>query len=233
MTAVWQHSKAKGAARLLLLAIADAAHDSGELSAYRRSHQLLSQKTLLAQKNLGRVVQQLVELGELQVIELGSGHRQSSYQILLPGLDGSPQVEGTVPSGGGGRPRAVRGQTPRGEGTDPLLPVPPVQDDAAVPAAAPTHGQTAHRILTAVIARKREANQPEPTNFKARLAMLTELVRCGHDPAALEDACMTARTITTSSIEFELSKRAEAKSKTGPRYQEPTHPTMKQGRVAL
>ena len=81
---VFARSRARGTARLVLLALADVAHDTGEVSAYRRSHRVLAAKANVAERSVVRAIAELVELGELVVVERGDGRRQSDYQIVVP-----------------------------------------------------------------------------------------------------------------------------------------------------
>jgi len=97
---VFARSRARGTARLVLLALADVAHDTGEVSAYRRSHRVLAAKANVAERSVVRAIAELVELGELVVVERGDGRRQSDYQIVVPADRG---VTDCHPSDGGSR----------------------------------------------------------------------------------------------------------------------------------
>ena len=81
MSRVWDESEQKGSALLLLLAIADYAHDDGG-GAYP-GVDTLAKKTRLSVRQTQRVIQQLADSGELEIqrsagprgvnIDLGSG----------------------------------------------------------------------------------------------------------------------------------------------------------------
>jgi hypothetical protein len=100
MGRVFEHSRSTGAARLVLLAIADAAADSGEVSAYGRSHSFLGYKANVNEKTVKRAIRDLVGLGELAVTEEGTGRTQASYFVTLAegGRDAPPG--GHAPPGG-------------------------------------------------------------------------------------------------------------------------------------
>lgn len=82
---VFAESKSEGAARLVLLALADVAADTGEITAYKRSYSILAGKANCAEGTVRRSIAKLVELGELVVLEQGGGRRSTSYQITLEG----------------------------------------------------------------------------------------------------------------------------------------------------
>jgi hypothetical protein len=122
ITAAFTHSASTGAARLVLLAMADEASTDGYLTAYRRSQSWFASKANCDERTVRRAIDQLVQLGEVVVIEPGDGRRQSDYRLVLPGLgqpgpplnpDGEPLPrEGNMPA-----PRV--GSTPGGEGNTP------------------------------------------------------------------------------------------------------------------
>lgn len=91
-TAVWEHSESTGSARLLLLAMANEASSDGLLVAYKRSQSHLAARAKIAERSVRRLRDQLVALGELEVIYEGTGRQSSDYRIVLPGLDPDPQV---------------------------------------------------------------------------------------------------------------------------------------------
>jgi hypothetical protein len=77
-SAVWQHSKFKGTALLLLLAIADFADDDGQ--AYP-SVATLARKIRSKPRNTQKILRQLQDSGELE-IELGCGpHGTNLYRV--------------------------------------------------------------------------------------------------------------------------------------------------------
>lgn len=87
MGRVFEHSQATGAARLVLLAMADEASSQGELSAYRRSQSWIAKKCRSSERSVRRCIDDLVALGELQVLTLGDGRKSSDYLITLPRAD--------------------------------------------------------------------------------------------------------------------------------------------------
>lgn len=86
MTAVFSHSRSKGTTRLVLLALADTASDDGEVTAYARSQMILRRKANASKASVGRAIDALVELGELEVLRLGDGRRSTDYRIRLEAL---------------------------------------------------------------------------------------------------------------------------------------------------
>lgn len=83
MSWVWEHSRAKRGARLVLLAIADVASDAGEATNYARSYKTLEAKTLLDEETIRRAIKTLVELGELEVIKTGDGRQPTDYRVPM------------------------------------------------------------------------------------------------------------------------------------------------------
>jgi hypothetical protein len=89
MDRVWEHSRAKGSALLLLLAIADHAHDDGT-GAYM-SQRTLAAKTRLSVRQVRRLIDQLVAARELS-----SEAREGTTDMLAvlvgtaPGQDDRP-----------------------------------------------------------------------------------------------------------------------------------------------
>lgn len=129
MAAVFDHSSSKGSARLVLLAIADAAHESGVLTQYARSQPVLARKANVDVDTVRRSIAALVELGEVEVIAEGHGRASASYRVCLPGIGQTPQIAGTQDAGADPaprevRPRKLRGQTPQDAGSIiPSLPI--------------------------------------------------------------------------------------------------------------
>lgn len=78
MTAVWNHSKASPAAKLVLLAIAD---HQGERGAWP-SEATLARVTGMSERSVRRKVVELVELGELSV-EVNAAPSQTQYKSNL------------------------------------------------------------------------------------------------------------------------------------------------------
>lgn len=97
--AVYKHSQSKGSARLVLLAMADEANGQGLLTAYKRSHGALSSKANIDTSSVARAVKTLVGIGEIEVLQRGTGRASTDYQILLPGLaDEGRQIEYPAPA---------------------------------------------------------------------------------------------------------------------------------------
>lgn len=85
MEAVFEHSQSAGAARLVLLALADEASSTGEVSAYRRSMSWLVTKCNSSLSTVHRAIENLVALGELEVVRRGDGRTSSDYLIRIEG----------------------------------------------------------------------------------------------------------------------------------------------------
>lgn len=109
LSAVWKHSQATGATRLLLLAIADEANDDGLLAAYKRSQVQLAKKMHAHVRTVPRAVEAAVALGELTVVQQGGGSTEATYQLCLPTLGEMP---GPTPGKAPGVPPAARQGTP-------------------------------------------------------------------------------------------------------------------------
>lgn len=90
---VFRESKSTGAARLVLIALADVAADSGEVTAYARSYSVLAAKANCGEGTVRKAIRQLEELGEVEVLVRGDGRTKSDYRIHLPtlGSDLEPQ----------------------------------------------------------------------------------------------------------------------------------------------
>jgi hypothetical protein len=121
MSEVWTYAACKGSELLVLLALADFGDDDGE-NIYP-SMQTLARKTRLSDKQVRRVIQNLVKLNLVEILEPGGWkygrNRANSYRILLDNLElGTPKLG--VPLS---HPR--EDSTPAGDST----PLPPVGDD--------------------------------------------------------------------------------------------------------
>lgn len=90
MTWVWDNSRAKGNERLLLLAIADFAHDDGD-GAYPSVARLMA-KTRLTRPTVIALTRRLEELGELEVLRSG-GRRPHVYRVLMGRERGTPLAD--------------------------------------------------------------------------------------------------------------------------------------------
>lgn len=79
---VWENSKAKGSALLLLLAIADHAHDDGD-NAYP-SVETLTAKCRQSERNTQRLLRELEKAGEIVIKDQAGPHGCNVYQIPVP-----------------------------------------------------------------------------------------------------------------------------------------------------
>jgi hypothetical protein len=121
LTAVWKHSTSKGSARLVLLALADEAADSGSVTAYHRSQRWLAGKANITVEGVRKAVENLVANGELVILRPGSGRQPTDYRIVLPGLepvegDFVPSQDGDLWTNGRVVVRANLGVDPNGVG---------------------------------------------------------------------------------------------------------------------
>lgn len=93
LSEVFRTSKSTGAARLVLLALADVSSDGGEISAYARSHSTLAAKANCDERTVTKSIRALQDLGELEVTTTGDGRARSDYQIHLPAIGrGCPEA---------------------------------------------------------------------------------------------------------------------------------------------
>lgn len=134
MARVFKHSRSTGAARLVLLALADEAHSSGAVTAYARSQSHLARKANCDERTVRRAIHDLEAIGELQVLAHGDGHNQSDYMLTIEDRppDPEPDEMSATPSGGGRDARPARTHRPPREGEMPApssrssrLPPPP------------------------------------------------------------------------------------------------------------
>lgn len=90
MTLVWEHSKQRGSALLVMLAIADMAND--DLICYPgKAH--LSRKCRMSVRGLTAILQKLEESSELKIMRRRNGQRNSTnvYKVVV-NRDSSPLV---------------------------------------------------------------------------------------------------------------------------------------------
>lgn len=97
MQAVWQHSQQSGGALVLLLAIADNAHDDGD-SAYP-SIGTLAKKARMTERNVNILLKQLEADGELSITRSDQPNRPNTYRVLLPGLADPEKISPEKSSG--------------------------------------------------------------------------------------------------------------------------------------
>jgi hypothetical protein len=84
LNAVFQHSKAEGVARLVLLSLADRADDSGRAWCGAKD---LCDRTRASRRQVKEVVPQLCEMGELAIVGKWGPKRCNVYQITLDQCD--------------------------------------------------------------------------------------------------------------------------------------------------
>lgn len=110
MTAVWEHSQHKGSALLLLLAIADHAHDDGR-GAYP-SVAALARKIRMSERQVQRILQ-LLEASEEVGIQWGEGPRGTNLITVrlhrLPPDKMSPRQDVTPTNGAAGGDKSRQG----------------------------------------------------------------------------------------------------------------------------
>lgn len=117
MSRVFEFSRSKASERLVLLAMADEASDTGELTAYRRSHSHFARKANVSEDTVRKAIKALVKLGEVEVLRQGDGREQSNYQLHVPE---APQIEGAESEGAESEPptgMAPEGAAPSKTGT--------------------------------------------------------------------------------------------------------------------
>lgn len=123
MSWVWEHSQAQGIDRLVLLAIADSANDTGGQA--WPSRLTLARKAGVDEKTVRRAVLRLVEMGELAVAERAGQGRANVYSVLMPTQGGQSAPGQNAPPAGAPRPRAGRprgAESPNRGGTAPHNP---------------------------------------------------------------------------------------------------------------
>jgi hypothetical protein len=113
MSWVWEQSRAEGTDRLILLAIADYAHDDGT-EAFP-SVATLAEKAKVSERTVQRSIRSLVLLGELQV-EQNAGRRGANVYTIRMGRQSDTPVNLTPPTESHPRQRdGVTPVTPRGD----------------------------------------------------------------------------------------------------------------------
>lgn len=125
MSRVFADSKSKGAARLVLLALADEGSSTGEVTAYRRSQSWIGRKCNLDPRSVRRAIDDLVQLGELRVLAEGQGRQSSNYQITLTSPDTTSSLDRTPRPGS---PDTTSSPSSRSSPTTPVNPCPPAAD---------------------------------------------------------------------------------------------------------
>jgi hypothetical protein len=148
MSRVWKHSKAKGSELLVLLAIADFAHDDGS-NAFP-SVPTLAAKSRLSVRAVQFVLRKLEAIGELEIIEKGGRNGSNLYRVLI-GEDGAK----ISPAGEAGCTRVVK---PIAPGV--VKPVSPNPSSVTVTGTDSVSNETGAR---AVVEKSRRSRQPQRT----------------------------------------------------------------------
>lgn len=218
MSWVFRKSRSHGAARLVLLALADTAHDSGEVSAYARSQSSIAKKANVDEKTCRRALAELVEMGELVVTEKGDGRASSNYMLPMPA-----EIEGghDAPPARAVRPPREGEVTPQGgHSAPPIIPslsvVPP-----SLPARLSSPASFSEIVdpLGAIAIRREAGAILDEANHRSTFAKVTSSERKrlrpviedalanGYDPSQIADAISTAAYRTDAGVMGELRKR--------------------------
>ena len=128
MTRVWELSKHKGTALLLLLAIADNADDDGEAYPGR---EYLAKKIRMSEQHTRELIIKLIHSHELRLTHRGgSGSGDPHhYKICLKGLPASPSDKGRPTSPKGEAKGRRRGGGPTRNLLEPIEPPPPISTE--------------------------------------------------------------------------------------------------------
>lgn len=212
MAAVWKHSRSKGAARLVLLALADEAASDGQVTAYARSQSALARKANTDVRTVRRAVDDLVELGEVVVLRHGDGQHPTDYRLVLPGLrEGEGDTSAPKTSKGGQPARGREDTTPAQGGQDarggegdmsaPIEEARSVPVDPVVPAA-PSRDDDA--CARAAWERRRDSGRPFAQRYVAIRAVAKALLRAYSAPLVIE-ALVHAPTPSVGACEVWLA----------------------------
>ncbi len=174
MTAVFRRSRSKGVSRLVLLALADVANDDGEVVAYGRSHTILAAKANCDPGSVGRAIDRLVELGEVEILNVGDGRRSTDYRLRL-GEGAHPEGGQNADPGGAGRAPRVR-ETPTQGGQD-ALPITPSCSVSDRPP--PSHAEATFEDFWAVYPRRVARAAAEKAWAKAVRSIDAETIVAG------------------------------------------------------
>jgi len=212
LAAVFEHSHATGAARLVLLAIADSAHDSGLLTAYPRSQRLLARKANVDDRTVRRAIDTLTATGELEVLKHGDGRDQADYQVHLPtigegGRDAHPGRATRSPTPGEVPAPSSRPTRPNPVTTNPSAPPADASGQGTlddIPARAPRNPMA--DAARALVRRVYDNRTPRPAGAFMGLAKIAQrLLEAGHSVEAVEAAYMATPAFTTDALEFQLN----------------------------
>lgn len=165
-TWVWEHSRAEGNARLVLLAIADAANREGERSF--QSAETIAQMCRISARSVRRHVAVLQDLGELEVEGRQGPHGTNSYRLPMTHPIGHSRDLG----------QSVRGDNPGqplGQSGSPVRTIRVASSDTAVstnpitpedPISTPGGAADADAPSTAIA----ETEEPHPAHLIAQRA---------------------------------------------------------------
>jgi hypothetical protein len=209
LRAVFRHSTSTGAARLVLLALADEASDEGEVTAYRRSQNHLARKANAARRTVQRALDDLITSGELEELKAGDGRRQADYLIHLPELgegrrDDAPGATDRPARGDKAPPPSSRSSraNPDRSARAPANAGAPLPID--LPAAEPP---SAEKIAWRLIRGAYDARDRKPIENRQAVAKnVVRLLGAGWMIDELRNALMTAPAWTPSSIQVELTR---------------------------
>lgn len=215
MSAVFDHSQSIGCTRLVLLAMADAAHESGMLNHYPRSQSLLAAKAKVNERTVRRAIEELKAMGELEVIDSGDGRKSSDYRILLPGL---PNEGGQHALPARATDPASEGNTPTQVGQDahPIIPSLPVLAPslplvAASPSAKAPREPRINELEARELTREAWARRKHPpgTKFIGVMRVVEGFLDVGRTRAELSAALVEVPAFTQHCIEYALSQQSK------------------------
>jgi hypothetical protein len=218
LTAAFQHSVAKGTARLVILAMADEANDQGLLTAYRRSQSWLAKKANCDRGSVRRAIDTLESLGEVKVLAQGDGRESSDYQLVLPDLEPAEGVQDAAPAGAGRRARAGKARAQAVQAAPPIIPLLPVPSPSDPPAAPEAPSDPARELVDAFWKWCTEQGRPTPTlpnggqgnPFMALVKIVRHLLDAGHPVAAVKVALTTTPAYTINALTLQINQRRPA-----------------------
>lgn len=125
MTAVWEHSAQKEGALLILLALADCAHDDGTMAF--PSVKTLAGKARMSERNARYCLRNLEQSGEI-VSEGRHVSGSTVYRIVLPFKEGGQNLPGAKIAGGGNLAQQTCRKLPPNRKEPSIPPVSPYGD---------------------------------------------------------------------------------------------------------
>ncbi len=166
MSYVWRTSKAKGSDLLLLLAIADHAHDDGCKAFPSVDH--LAKKTRLSRRQTQYNMRSLVEMGELVIEENAGPKGVHMYRIPMEG--GATSCTGAMIAG-------VQNPTKGGatHGTEGVQPI------AHKPSVKPSENLNLAKMPNKTQSNRRKPETPIPDDFVLTPDMLNGAIEKGMD----------------------------------------------------